>query len=455
MSEKMGPIISTNGLVFCVDAANPQSIVSGQTIWKDLTFNTTGVTLFNGVGFSGSGINSSLSFDGTNDYGLVARPSQIITGGEISINMWASWVTVGTTTSTIQALVDNKHSNAPVQGFIIQDRPDLSKSLTFSVKPDSSGAISTFQVGNGNMCHIAGTYSLNGPTRLYINGSLNAQISGETMSTVQPNISLGYWQNNPSRYLNGKIPQTLIYSRSLSPFEVYQNYNATKGRYGIPDIVTGGLVLNLDAGNPYSYNPDNTGSTVWTDVSYTSTGGTLVNGTYYTGGTMTFDGVDDLVTGTFSYTFNTGWSVEIWVYVDSRVSYPDDEGIWRVSLNNNNRLNLRRSNTSTNSWRYEVTGPNGTTGTGGMEFNATTDGVWSQIICTYNGSNSLKVYHNNTLVKTGTFNIGSVPVSTYNIGVNFGPYLQGDVAAFRVYNRELSATEVQQNFNALRGRYGI
>ena len=67
MSEKMGPIISTNGLVFCVDAANPQSIVLGQTIWKDLTFNTTGGTLVNGVGFSGSGINSALSFDGTDD----------------------------------------------------------------------------------------------------------------------------------------------------------------------------------------------------------------------------------------------------------------------------------------------------------------------------------------------------------------------------------------------------
>jgi hypothetical protein len=53
------------------------------------------------------------------------------------------------------------------------------------------------------------------------------------------------------------------------------------------------LVLNLDAGNPNSYNPLNTGSTTWTDVSGYNNNGTLINGTFYSGGTMVFDGVDD------------------------------------------------------------------------------------------------------------------------------------------------------------------
>ena len=456
MSEKMGPIISTNGLVFCVDAANPQSIVSGQTIWKDLTFNTTGGTLVNGVGFSGSGINSALSFDGTDDFVRISSDQPFTPRNGFSVTSWVNPTDITFQRYTEITRRQGSGGSTPTYLLSFQEYGDI---ISFGLKTTSTYNELDIQINSGGTntwTSYIGTWDGTNK-RLYRNGSnigQNAQI-GTISDDSGVFTSIGSLPSG-AEYFRGRISQVQMYDRGLSPFEVYQNYNAIKGRYGIPDIVTGGLVLNLDAGNPYSYNPDNTGSTVWTDVSYTSTGGTLVNGTYYTGGTMTFDGVDDLVTGTFSYTFNTGWSVEIWVYVDSRVSYPDDEGIWRVSLNNNNRLNLIRANTVTNSWRYEVTGPNGTTGSGGMLFNATTDGVWSQIICTYDGNNSLRVYHNNTLVKTGTFNIGNVPVSTYNIGVNLvGPYLQGDVAAFRVYNRELSATEVQQNFNALRGRYGI
>ena len=222
------------------------------------------------------------------------------------------------------------------------------------------------------------------------------------------------------------------------------------------NIVRDGLILDLDAAKRDSY--PGTG-TIWRDIAGGVITGSLINGPTFdanNGGSIVFDGVDDYVTGNFLYTFNTGWSVEIWVYIDSRVSYPDDEGIFRISSDNNNRINLRRTNVSTNSWRYEVTGPNGTTGTSGMQFNAITDGVWSQIICTSDGNDSLKVYHNNTLVQIGVFNIGNVSVSTYNIGVNFSsPYLQGDVAIFRIYNRELSAAEVTQNYNATKTRFGL
>jgi hypothetical protein len=60
-----------------------------------------------------------------------------------------------------------------------------------------------------------------------------------------------------------------------------------------PKIVTDGLVLYLDAGNPYSYV---SGSTNWNDLSRSMLSGSLVNGpTYNTGslGSIVFDGVDD------------------------------------------------------------------------------------------------------------------------------------------------------------------
>ena len=47
--------------------------------------------------------------------------------------------------------------------------------------------------------------------------------------------------------------------------------------------------------------------------------------------------------------------------------------------------------------------------------------------------------------------------SVTDIGQNYNPpvFMIGKIYAQQVYNRALSAAEVQQNFNALRGRYGI
>ena len=64
---------------------------------------------------------------------------------------------------------------------------------------------------------------------------------------------------------------------------------------GQGNIVTNGLVLNLDAANPRSYPPAYNGTT-WFDLSGNSNNGTLTNGPTYntgSGGSIVFDGVDD------------------------------------------------------------------------------------------------------------------------------------------------------------------
>lgn len=230
MSYQTGPRIVTDGLVFCVDAADANSYPGSGTTWTDLSGNGNNGTLTNGPTYS-SANKGSIVFDGTNDYVIATRPSSIVTSGSITICLWAKWTTTGTTTSTIQTLIDNNHFSPPVQGFVIQDRPDLSKSLTFTTQPNSAGVQSTFQVGDGTWRYIIGTNDQT-TTKLYINGSFNAQVSQSGLATVQSNISIGYWQYTPSRYLNGNVSLVQIYNRALSATEVAQNYNATKGRYG-------------------------------------------------------------------------------------------------------------------------------------------------------------------------------------------------------------------------------
>ncbi len=231
MSVQYNPKIITDNLVLYLDAANPKSYGGSGTTWTDLSGRGNTGTLVNGVGYS-SANKGSLSFDGVNDYVIASRPSSIITGGSISISLWAKWTTTGTTISTIQSLVDNNHSSSPIQGFIIQDRPDLSKFIHFSTNPNANGAISTFQVGNGAWRHIVATNDQT-TSKLYIDGNFNAQVSQGGLATVQPNISIGYWQFTPGRYLNGNISQVSIYNRALSAAEIQQNFNATRGRYGI------------------------------------------------------------------------------------------------------------------------------------------------------------------------------------------------------------------------------
>ena len=226
--------IVRNGLVMNLDAGNVSSYPGSGTTWTDVSGNGNNGTLTLGPTYS-SVNGGSIVFDGTNDYVSVPRPSSIVTGGQITISLWAKWLSTGTDTSTIQALIDNDHRNSPLQGFVIQDRPDLAKSLTFSPKPDIDGAVSTFVVGNGSWHHITGTYD-GSTVKLYIDGNLNAQVSQSGgLATVQPNITLGQWQGagSPARHLNGNIAQASIYSRALSASEVLQNYNALASRFGL------------------------------------------------------------------------------------------------------------------------------------------------------------------------------------------------------------------------------
>ena len=231
MSLNHSPKIVTDGLVLCLDAASRKSYPGSGTTWFDRSGNGNHGTLTNGPTFS-SANGGSIVFDGTNDYVLCPKPSSIVNSGQISISLWAKWITVGTSTSTIQALIDNNHNGGLLQGFVIQDRPDLSKSLTVGFVPNTNGLVSSFIVGNGNWHHIVATHN-GSVSKLYIDGILDGQISEVGLASLQPNISIGYWQFVPGRYLNGSISLVQIYNRAIDLNEVKQNFNATRGRYGI------------------------------------------------------------------------------------------------------------------------------------------------------------------------------------------------------------------------------
>jgi hypothetical protein len=326
MSVQGGPDIVENGLILCYDPTNIESYVSGSTTMYDLSTTGNTASLVGGVEYTGS-FKGVFNFDGMNDYINIARPASISTSGSFSICMFAKWKTAGTTTSSIQTLLDNNHNSSPVQGFVIQDRPELSKKLSFSVRPDQLGAVSSFYVGNNNWYHITGTHD-GTVSRLYINGVLDgfASQSGG-ISTVQPDINIGRWQNAGSRYFTGSIGQVLVYNRALSLAEVQQNYNTIKFRYPSPpdyyppdpyfEYVT--LLLRGEGINGGQNN-------TFLDsgpINYTiSKRGNVAQGTFTPFGNRWsnyFDGTGDFLSIPDNAAFDMGtgdFTIECWVYID-------------------------------------------------------------------------------------------------------------------------------------------
>jgi hypothetical protein len=91
---------------------------------------------------------------------------------------------------------------------------------------------------------------------------------------------------------------------------------------------------------------------------------------------------------------------------------------------------------------------------------------WQYMVMVYDGtlsgnSNRLKAFING-VQQTLTFS-GTIPATTgtvdanLNVGAFLGNnnYTRGNISQVKIYNRALTSTEIQQNFNALRGRYGL
>ena len=221
-------------------------------------------------------------------------------------------------------------------------------------------------------------------------------------------------------------------------------FQATKG------IVKDGLVLNLDAGVDKSY-PRN--GTTWYDLSNNGNG-TLTNGPTFSrnnGGGISFDGTDDNVTlGTGgSLGLDSYHSVEFWVYpfTDS-----GDQGLLRnkgSGGNTNNYMHylFRGANIHMGWYQNDL-----------KAFNQMVPNNWYHIVFLLDSADDKRrIYKNSSLVATDSSARTTTPnvtnTTTY-LGY-YGPYFNGLMATCRIYNRSLTATEVLQNYNSMKARFGL
>jgi hypothetical protein len=216
----------------------------------------------------------------------------------------------------------------------------------------------------------------------------------------------------------------------------------------VDPIVTSGLVLNYDAGNTSSY--PGTGPT-WFDLSGLGNNGTLINNPTYSSnnsGYLNFDGVDEYVdtgkTATQLGVYDADYTFEAWVYPTDLTSDRTMFGTDTTALRQGMHLVFRSGSI------YQ--------GHYGSDFSAGTATLngWNNISYTYvKSSGAASIYKNGVLQGTGTISsfIGTTNILIARWASTY--YFAGPGAVYRVYNRTLTATEVAQNFNVLRGRYGL
>jgi hypothetical protein len=246
MGLSHSPRIVTDGLVFCVDAANKRSYPSTNNEWNDLTPNGYNGQLINGASYSQEG-NGSMLFDGTNDY-----ISGVGSLGDVSLDLSDKF--------TISFWM-NSNSQARSAGIINISTSNDDTALVIWQQPEFFGYIGCFarQTDNTNLYSSEGgdgslpsnvwrycTFVKNGNAASNLDWYFNNaeelgyryRIYDSTPTTIREpdgSVFLGWSRNNAggssNQYYNGYLSNLSIYNRALTTAEIKSNYNATKWRF--------------------------------------------------------------------------------------------------------------------------------------------------------------------------------------------------------------------------------
>jgi len=209
-------------------------------------------------------------------------------------------------------------------------------------------------------------------------------------------------------------------------------------------VIKRGLVLHLDAGALDSYP---TTGTAWSSLTG-SLVGTLTNGPTYStagSGSIVFDGSNDfvelnttsLISGTQAFTI---------------------EAFYTLTGNTGGELlgNYGTSYTSNTVWFSAQYGIyiNSAVYVAGYPL---TSGTY-HMVATRDSSGLTKIYLNNSLSNSGTLNDSISTSQNFRIGADVNVATEpfsGNLYCIRVYNRDLAATEITQNYNVQKTRFGL
>jgi hypothetical protein len=445
ITMRLGTLVKSNnlitdGLVLRLDPANIKSYQGTGATFKDLTTNASDFTL---VGSPTYNQNGFFTFNGTTQYASRVNTASLKPSTAISIEQWLNadnW-NAGTSASYKCALSCTQgggysHNiwNGTFYSYIYAGGKYLVPSASVSNFGGWHHFVTTFD----------GRYA-----KLYVDGSLASTddhgSANQTMTYASNSIFVGAEASSGTSpegfYWQGKIATTAIYNKALSDAEILQNFNNTKIRY---TIVQDGLVTNL-------INPPSSGTT-WTDASGNGNNATLngspsyasANGGGYTTSSTSYISLPNNLSSTFTVSVACSLNPStFWATLWGNESWTAGRGYIAYFLSNTT-LNLGSSSGPVS---IPVSGIN-------------TIHIWDFVV---NGTN-YTLYIDGVRISTGTFTAPSGGLSTNglyfgarhtNAGTSFTDTCPGTYYSMRVYNRALSADEINTNFTVLRGNYGL
>lgn len=408
MSVGYNPKIVNNGLVLCLDSANPKSYLNYNlaTYSQDFTnaVYTKSIGLVSATGLlapDGTLTASTLTDDVNGVFEYFGRPLAVLNdSSSYNVSIYIRKTSGGTSTRT---------------GFNLSFSGGTAKYYNIRFNADTGVATG----GDSNLV----TSENNNYWRLSFTVSNNG--TGNTVLTVEYFPATGFYNGNDDSAATG--------SHTVWGLQVTKGSELLPYRTNVNDSVY-----------------------VWNDLSGKGNNGTLTNGPIYSGenkGVITFDGSNDFIDCGNNSSLNVGNTITFisWFYVNSIASYQvigskllaDYSLGWEFANQTGGvlRATLRPSATLidliadvyliNNSWNMGV-----------MTFDNSTLRLYQngvQVGQTFTGGPV-------TLNSSAVLRIGSRPV---------GDYFNGKMAHISMYNRVLSADEIKQNFNALRGRFGL
>lgn len=246
---------------------------------------------------------------------------------------------------------------------------------------------------------------------------------------------------------NNTLPHTFCLTATKSG----QNYFITQEGTPMPGVCP---VLYLDAGTTTSY--PGTG-TAWNDLSGNGNNGTIYGGVTYNnsnGGILSFDGSSGYVDCGNNSIFDNINQITINAWIK-----------WPSSATKEIIIKSNSTNTGVGPYEFFQNGNGVTfrTTKGGTSIDLSSAATissnsWTNITAVWDGTKKY-IYING--VKDINTQSQSSPIDASTGKLVIGAYANGQypfngfISAVNIYNRALSATEVQQNFNSMRSRYGL
>lgn len=204
------------------------------------------------------------------------------------------------------------------------------------------------------------------------------------------------------------------------------------------------------------------------DLSGNGNNGTLTNKpTYNTDnfGSLSFDGSNDYISfasaSELQFLNRSPYTLEVWMYPTVNPGDSTWTGIFnRESNAGSGRDGYNLFLEGTSGTNLELTAQRFFSGSANSNTRVYSESdflnKWSHIVVTYNGTN-FNIYRNGFLASAST-STGNITNTSKALEIGrrgTASYFTGRLTGQKIYSRALSLSEIQQNFNAIRGRFGI